>query len=65
LDGVTGVNDDANLLALMRREPASIADAVNQNDVNATGPRQVDGARPNYFRGYAQVIPGTSAENHP
>jgi SLT domain-containing protein len=37
---------------------------VNRDDVNATGPVQVDGARLNCSRGYAQVIPDTFAENH-
>ncbi|MFD7873714.1 transglycosylase SLT domain-containing protein [Streptomyces sp. NPDC059766] len=61
---VTGAGNDANLLTLIRRESSFNANAVNQADVNATGPRQADGARLNCSRGYAQVIPGTFAEHH-
>ncbi|MFI5972879.1 peptidoglycan-binding protein [Streptomyces sp. NPDC051452] len=61
---VTGVSNGANLLTLINRESSFIANAVNQKDMNATGPRQVDGARLNCSRGYAQVIPGTFAEHH-
>ncbi|MFE9172883.1 transglycosylase SLT domain-containing protein [Streptomyces kebangsaanensis] len=61
---VTGVSNDANLLTLMQRESSFHANAVNQSDVNAKGPRQADGARLNCSRGYAQVIPGTFAQNH-
>ncbi|MFE2581810.1 transglycosylase SLT domain-containing protein [Streptomyces sp. NPDC059378] len=61
---VTGAGNGANLLTLIRRESSFNANAVNQADVNATGPRQADGARLNCSRGYAQVIPGTFAEHH-
>ncbi|MFE6755616.1 transglycosylase SLT domain-containing protein [Streptomyces sp. NPDC057684] len=61
---VTGVGNGANLLTLIQRESSFDTNAVNQNDVNATGPRQVDGARLNCSRGYAQVIPDTFGENH-
>ncbi|MFH8974680.1 transglycosylase SLT domain-containing protein [Streptomyces sp. NPDC017890] len=61
---VTGVGNGANLLTLMFRESSFRSNAVNQNDVNATGPVQTDGARLNCSRGYAQVIPDTFAENH-
>ncbi|MFI9824052.1 transglycosylase SLT domain-containing protein [Streptomyces sp. NPDC052013] len=61
---VTGVGNGANLLTLMFRESSFQSNAVNQNDVNATGPVQSDGARLNCSRGYAQVIPDTFAENH-
>ncbi|MES4888660.1 transglycosylase SLT domain-containing protein [Streptomyces sp. NPDC096012] len=61
---VTGVGNDANLLTLIERESRFDANAVNQSDVNATGPRQVDGARLNCSRGYTQVIPDTFAADH-
>ncbi|MGW2050295.1 transglycosylase SLT domain-containing protein [Streptomyces sp. NPDC001858] len=60
----TGVGNGANLLTLIRRESSFIPNAVNLADVNATGPVQSDGAKLNCSRGYAQVIPGTFAENH-
>ncbi|MFE9621867.1 transglycosylase SLT domain-containing protein [Streptomyces sp. NPDC006527] len=61
---VTGVSNGANLLTLVFRESSFRPNAVNRDDVNATGPVQVDGARLNCSRGYAQVIPDTFAENH-
>ncbi|MEU0744163.1 transglycosylase SLT domain-containing protein [Streptomyces sp. NPDC006134] len=61
---VTGVGNGANLLTLMFRESSFKPNAVNRNDVNATGPVQSDGAKLNCSRGYAQVIPDTFAENH-
>ncbi|MFF0203310.1 transglycosylase SLT domain-containing protein [Streptomyces sp. NPDC005017] len=61
---VTGVANGASLKTLVRRESAYKPNAVNLNDSNATGPFQSDGARLNCSRGYAQVIPGTFAENH-
>lgn len=61
---VTGVGNGANLLTLMFRESSFNPNAVNRNDVNATGPLQSDGAKLNCSRGYAQVIPDTFAENH-
>ncbi|WRZ87958.1 transglycosylase SLT domain-containing protein [Streptomyces sp. NBC_01007] len=61
---VTGVGNGANLLTLVLHESSYEPNAVNQTDVNATGPVQPDGARLNCSRGYAQVIPGTFAENH-
>ncbi|GAA3123286.1 hypothetical protein GCM10010521_07890 [Streptomyces rameus] len=61
---VTGMGNDANLLTLIERESRFDANAVNQDDVNATGPRQVDGARLNCSRGYTQVIPDAFAGNH-
>ncbi|MEU9591644.1 transglycosylase SLT domain-containing protein [Streptomyces sp. NPDC048219] len=61
---VTGVGNGANLLTLMFRESSFQSNAVNEDDANATGPVQSDGAKLNCSRGYAQVIPGTFAENH-
>ncbi|MFH8798256.1 transglycosylase SLT domain-containing protein [Streptomyces sp. NPDC017936] len=61
---VTGAGDGANLLTLVFRESSFRPNAVNQDDVNATGPVQTDGARLNCSRGYAQVIPDTFAVNH-
>ncbi|MEK2474348.1 transglycosylase SLT domain-containing protein [Streptomyces noursei] len=61
---VTGVKNRANLLTLMFRESSFNANAVNTADVNAKGPVQVDGARFNCSRGYAQVTAETFAENH-
>lgn len=61
---VTGVSNGANLLTLILRESTYNPNAVNRNDSNATGSVQSDGARLNCSRGYAQVIPGTFAENH-
>lgn len=61
---VTGVGNGANLLTLMFRESSFRPNAVNQDDVNATGPVQTDGARLNCSRGYAQVIPDMFAANH-
>ncbi|MER7306659.1 hypothetical protein E5082_09715 [Streptomyces griseoluteus] len=61
---VTGVDNGANLLTLMLRESTFTPNAVNPDDSNATGPVQVDGARLNCSRGYAQVIPSTFAANH-
>ncbi|MGW7645228.1 transglycosylase SLT domain-containing protein [Streptomyces bobili] len=61
---VTGVGNGANLMTLIFRESSHRPNAVNQADVNATGPVQSDGAKLNCSRGYAQVIPGTFAENH-
>jgi SLT domain-containing protein len=58
------VGNGANLITLIERESRFHANAVNQDDMNAKGPRQVDGARLNCSRGYAQVIPGTFAQNH-
>ncbi|MFG3028732.1 transglycosylase SLT domain-containing protein [Streptomyces sp. NPDC048253] len=60
----TGVSNGANLLTLIRRESSFKPNAVNRDDVNATGPVQSDGAKLNCSRGYAQVIPDTFAENH-
>ncbi|MEU2281494.1 transglycosylase SLT domain-containing protein [Streptomyces sp. NPDC013178] len=61
---VTGVGNGANLLTLMFRESSFKPNAVNRDDVNATGPVQSDGARLNCSRGYTQVIPATFAESH-
>lgn len=61
---VTGVGNGANLLTLMFRESSYKPNAVNRDDVNATGPVQSDSAKLNCSRGYAQVIPDTFAENH-
>ncbi|WP_406389667.1 transglycosylase SLT domain-containing protein [Streptomyces sp. NBC_00887] len=61
---VTGVGNGANLLTLIFRESSFKPNAVNRDDVNATGSVQSDGARLNCSRGYAQVIPDTFAENH-
>lgn len=61
---VTGVGNGSNLLTLIFRESSFKPNAVNRDDVNATGPVQADGAKLNCSRGYAQVIPDTFAENH-
>ncbi|WP_219933708.1 transglycosylase SLT domain-containing protein [Streptomyces sp. NWU339] len=61
---VTGVSNGANLLTLISRESSYQPNAVNRDDVNATGPVQPDGAKLNCSRGYTQVIPVTFAENH-
>ncbi|MCX4767906.1 transglycosylase SLT domain-containing protein [Streptomyces sp. NBC_01275] len=60
----TGVSNGASLLTLICRESSFKPNAVNQDDINATGPVQSDGAKLNCSRGYAQVIPDTFAANH-
>ncbi|MFM9700196.1 hypothetical protein [Streptomyces europaeiscabiei] len=58
----TGVGNGSNLLTLQIRESSFKPNAVNRDDVNATGPVQPDGAKLNCPRRHAQVIPDTFAE---